>query len=117
VRYSAPAIWASALLIAACSPKYITGETVTIRETQTVYDTVTLRDSVTLINNRVQVEVVRLPGDRIYVKGTCKGDTVRVQTHTIREVEKGATKRQERAVMAIIGVLGLVILALVLKGR
>jgi zinc D-Ala-D-Ala carboxypeptidase len=46
VKYSAPAMWASALLIAACSPKIT--ETVTIRETQTVHDTITLRDSVTL---------------------------------------------------------------------
>ena len=110
-------MWASALLIAACSPKYITGETVTIRETQTVYDTITLRDSVRLVNDRVQVEVVRLPGDKVYIKGTCKGDTVRVQTHTIREVEKGPDKRQERTVMAVIIVLALAILALVLKGR
>jgi hypothetical protein len=91
-------MWASALLIAACSPKVI--ETVTIRETQTVHDTITLRDSVTLINNRVQVEVVRLPGDRIYVKGTCKGDTVRMMTEkTIKEVAKPSTKTEKAAML------------------
>jgi hypothetical protein len=110
-------MWASALLIAACSPKYVTTETVTIRETQTVRDTITLRDSVTLINDRVQVEIVRLPGDRIFVKGTCKGDTIRMQTHTIKEVEKGATKRQERAAMGVIAMLAITLLAVVLKSR
>jgi hypothetical protein len=105
-------MWASALLIAACSPKIT--ETVTIRETQTVHDTITLRDSVTLVNNRVQVEVVRLPGDRIYVKGTCKGDTVRMMTKTIKEVAKPNTKT-ERAAMWVIGILGLALLAVILK--
>ena len=105
-------MWASALLIAACSPKVI--ETVTIRETQTVYDTITLRDSVKLVNNRVQVEVVRLPGDRIYVKGTCKGDTVRMMTETIKEVAKPSTKT-EKAAMWVIGILGLALLAVILK--
>jgi hypothetical protein len=105
-------MWASALLIAACSPKVI--ETVTIRETQTVHDTITLRDSVKLVNNRVQVEVVRLPGDRIYVKGTCKGDTVRMYTKTIKEVAKPSTKT-EKAAMWVIGILGLALLAVILK--
>jgi hypothetical protein len=105
-------MWASALLIAACSPKIT--ETITIRETQTVHDTITLRDSVTLVNNRVQVEVVRLPGDRIYVKGTCKGDTIRMYEKTIKEVAKRDTKT-ERAAMWVIGILGLVLLAVILK--
>ena len=105
-------MWASALLIAACSPKIT--ETVTIRETQTVHDTITLRDSVTLINERVQVEVVRLPGDRIYVKGTCKGDTVRMYEKTIKEVAKPNTK-MERAAMLVISILGLALLAVILK--
>jgi hypothetical protein len=105
-------MWASALLIAACSPKVI--ETVTIRETQTVHDTITLRDSVTLVNNRVQVEVVRLPGDRIYVKGTCKGDTVRMYTKTIKEVAK-RDRKTEKAAMWVIGILGLALLAVILK--
>jgi hypothetical protein len=112
VKYSAPAIWASALLIAACSPKIT--ETITIRETQTVHDTITLRDSVTLINERVQVEVVRLPGDRIYVKGTCKGDTVRMYTKTIKEVAK-RDRKTEKAAMCVIGILGLALLAVILK--
>ena len=106
-------MWASALLIAACSPKVV--ETVTIRETQTVRDTVTLRDSVKLVQDRVQVEIVRLPGERIYVKGTCKGDTVRTFTHTIKEVDKGANKKTERAAMFIISILGLALLAVILK--
>lgn len=105
-------MWASALLIPACSPKVI--ETVTIRETQTVHDTITLRDSVTLINNRVQVELVRVPGERIYVKGTCKGDTVRTFTHTIKEVAK-PDKKTERAAMLVISILGLALLAVILK--
>jgi hypothetical protein len=105
-------MWASALLIAACSPKVI--ETVTIRETQTVHDTITLRDSVTLVNNRVQVEVVRLPGDRIYVKGTCKGDTVRMYEKTIKEVAK-PSKKTEKAAMLVISILGLALLAGILK--
>jgi hypothetical protein len=105
-------MWASALLIAACSPKVI--ETVTIRETQTVHDTITLRDSVTLINDRVQVEVVRLPGDRIYVKGTCKGDTVRMMTETIKEVAK-RDRKMEKTAMYVIGILGLALLAVILK--
>ena len=112
MKYYAPAMWASALLIAACSPKVV--ETVTIRETQTVHDTITLRDSVTLVNDRVQVEVVRLPGERLYVKGTCKGDTIRVQTHTIKEVAK-PDKKMERAAMLVISVLGLALLAVILK--
>ena len=105
-------MWASALLIAACSPKVI--ETVTIRETQTVHDTITLRDSVTLINDRVQVEVVRLPGDRIYVKGTCKCDTIRMYEKTIKEVAKRDGKT-EKAAMWVIGILGLALLAVILK--
>ena len=105
-------MWASALLIAACSPKIT--ETVTIRETQTVHDTITLRDSVTLINDRVQVEVVRLPGDRIYVKGTCKGDTVRMYEKTIKEVEK-RDRKTEKTAMYVIGILGLALLAVILK--
>lgn len=113
MKYSAPVTLASALLIAACSPKIT--ETVTIRETQTVHDTITLRDSVTLVNDRVQVEVVRLPGDRIFVKGTCKGDTVRMYEKTIKEVEKGAVKKTERAAMFIISILGLALLAVILK--
>jgi hypothetical protein len=112
VKYSVPVTWASALLIAACSPKIT--ETVTIRETQTVHDTITLRDSVTLINDRVQVEVHRLPGERIYVKGTCKGDTVRLYTNTIKEVAK-PDKKMEKAAMYVIGVLGLALLAVILK--
>jgi len=105
-------MWASALLIAACSPKIT--ETVTIRETQTVHDTITLRDSVTLVNDRVQVEVVRLPGDRIYVKGTCKGDTVRMYEKTIKEVANPSTKT-EKAAMLVISILGLALLAVILK--
>jgi hypothetical protein len=102
----------AAALLTACSPKVV--ETVTIRETQMVHDTITLRDSVTLVNDRVQVEVVRLPGERIYVKGTCKGDTVRTFTHTIKEVAK-PDKKMERAAMLVISILGVALLAVILK--
>ena len=105
-------MWASALLIAACSPKIT--ETVTIRETQTVHDTITLRDSVKLVQDRVQVEIVRLPGDRIYVKGTCKGDTVKLYTNTIKEVAK-RDRKTEKTAMYVIGILGLALLAVILK--
>jgi hypothetical protein len=114
VKYYAPAMWASVLLTAACSPKIV--ETVTIRETQTVHDTITLRDSVTLVNDRVQVEIVRLPGERFYVKGTCKGDTVKVYTDkTITKVKRETDKKTERAAMVVITILGLALLAVILK--
>jgi tetrahydrodipicolinate N-succinyltransferase len=114
VKYYAPAMWASALLIAACSPKVV--ETVTIRETQTVHDTITLRDSVRLVNDRVQVEVIRLPGERFYVKGTCKGDTVKLYTErTIKKVDRKADEKTEKAAMVIISILGLALLAVILK--
>lgn len=103
---------ASASLTFACSPKVT--ETITIRETQTVHDTITLRDSIKLVNDRVQVEVYKLPGERIYVKGTCKGDTVKMHTNTIKEVAKRDTKT-EKAAMFVIGVLGLALLAVILK--
>jgi len=106
-------MWASALLIAACSPKVV--ETVTIRETQTVHDTITLRDSVTLVNDRVQVEVVRMPGDKVFIKGTCKGDTVRFNTQTIREVAPKVDKRGERVLMYVVGVLGVALLLTIVK--
>jgi hypothetical protein len=107
-------MWASVLLIAACSPKIV--ETVTIRETQTVHDTITLRDSVTLVNDRVQVEIVRLPGERLYVKGTCKGDTVKVYTDkTVTKVKRETDKKTERAAMVVITILGLALLAVILK--
>ena len=114
MKYFAPVTLASALLIAACSPKVV--ETVTIRETQTVRDTITLRDSVRLVNDRVQVEIVRLPGDRLYVKGTCKGDTVKVYTDkTITKVNRQADKKTEKAAMVVISILGLALLAVILK--
>ena len=103
---------ASAFLTFGCSPKIT--ETITIRETQTVHDTITLRDSIKLVNDRVQVEVIRLPGDKIFVKGTCKGDTVRMYEKTIKEVAKRDTK-MERAAMWVIGILGLALLAVILK--
>lgn len=104
---------ASALLTFGCSPKVT--ETITIRETQTVHDTITLRDSIKLVNDRVQVEVIKLPGDRIFVKGTCKGDTVHMYERTIKEVDKGVNKKTERAAMFIISILGLALLAVILK--
>lgn len=109
------ATWAVVLLTVACKPQIITTETITIRETQTLRDTVTLRDSVTLVQDRVQVEIVRLPGDRIYVKGTCKGDTVFSRTQTIREVNKKPTRRQEMFTMLPILVLGVTLLVVILK--
>ena len=109
------ATWAAVLLTLACSPKIITTETITIRETQTVRDTVTLRDSITLVQDIVQVEILRLPGDRIYVKGTCKGDTVFTSTQTIREVNKKPTRRQEMFTMLPILVLGITLLVVILK--
>jgi hypothetical protein len=116
VKPYALATWAVVLLTVACSgPKVITTETITIRETQTVRDTVTLRDSITLVQDRVQVEIVRLPGDRIYVKGTCKGDTVFSNTQTIREVNKKPTRRQELFTMLPIIVLGITLLVVILK--
>lgn len=116
MKLYAPAMLAAVLLTVACSPKIITTETITIRETQTLRDTVTLRDSITLIQDRVQVEIVRLPGDRIYVKGTCKGDTVHVKTdRIIREVSPKADKRIERAAMLVITILGIALLAVIFK--
>ncbi len=109
------ATWAAVLLIVACSPKIITTETITIRETQTLRDTVTLRDSITLVQDRVQVEIVRLPGDRIYVKGTCKGDTVFSNTQIIREVNKKPSRRQELFTMLPIIVLGITLLVVILR--
>ena len=79
-----------------------------------MHDTITLRDSIKLVNDRVQVEVIRLPGDRIFVKGTCKGDTVRMYEKTIKEVAKPTTKT-EKAAMYVIGILGLALLAVILK--
>jgi hypothetical protein len=107
--------WAVVLLTVACKPQIITTETITIRDTQTLRDTVTLRDSITLVQDRVQVEIVRLPGDRIYVKGTCKGDTVFSNTQTIREVNKKPSRRQEMFTMLPIIVLGITLLVVILK--
>jgi hypothetical protein len=87
-------MWASALLIAACSPKIT--ETITIRETQTVHDTITLRDSVTLINERVQVEVVRLPGN-VYTFAERAKEIRSACTKTIKEVAKPSTKTEKAA--------------------
>ena len=107
--------WVVVLLTVACKPQIITTETITIRETQTLRDTVTLRDSITLVQDRVQVEIVRLPGDRIYVKGTCKGDTVFSNTQTIREVNKKPSRREEFFTMLPIIVLGITLLLVILK--
>ena len=79
-----------------------------------MHDTITLRDSIKLVNDRVQVEVIRLPGDKIFVKGTCKGDTVRMMTETIKEVEK-RDRRTENAAMYVIGILGVALLVVILK--
>lgn len=83
-----------------------------IRETQTVHDTLKLRDTLRLENERVQVELIKLPGEKVYLKGTCKGDTVNVYTDRIIEKVK-ADKKQEFAVMAVIGVLGLALLGVI----
>jgi hypothetical protein len=64
----------------------------------------------------VQVEVIRLPGERLYVKGTCKGDTVKVYTDkTTTKVNRETDKKTERAAMVVITILGLALLAVILK--
>jgi hypothetical protein len=87
-----------------------------IRETQTVHDTLELRDTIRLENERVQVELIRMPGDKVFLKGTCKGDTVKVYTDkTITKVKREPDKKTERAAMVVIGILGLALLAVILK--
>ena len=87
-----------------------------IRETQTVHDTLKLRDTIRLENERVQVELIRMPGDKVFLKGTCKGDTVKVYTDkTITKVKREPDKKTERAAMVVIGILGLALLAVILK--
>jgi hypothetical protein len=87
-----------------------------IRETQTVHDTLKLRDTIRLENERVQVELIKLPGDKVFLKGTCKGDTVKVYTDkTITKVKREPDKKTERAAMVVIGILGLALLAVILK--
>jgi hypothetical protein len=115
VKYYALGILAAGLLIPACSPKYVQGEIITVRETQTVYDTLVMRDTMRLVNDRVQVEVVRMPGDKVFIKGTCKGDTVRFNTQTIREVAPKVDKRGERVLMYVVGVLGVALLLTIVK--
>lgn len=83
-----------------------------IRETQTVHDTLKLRDTIRLENERVQVELIKLPGEKVFLKGTCKGDTVKFFNERIIEKAK-ADKKQEYAVMAVIGVLGLALLGVI----
>ena len=87
-----------------------------IRETTTVHDTLKLRDTLRLENERVQVELIRLPGEKVFLKGTCKGDTVKVYTDkTITKVKREPDKKTERAAMVVIGILGLALLAVILK--
>jgi hypothetical protein len=87
-----------------------------IRETTTVHDTLKLRDTIRLENERVQVELIRMPGDKVFLKGTCKGDTVKVYTDkTITKVKREPDKKTERAAMVVIGILGLALLAVILK--
>ena len=85
-----------------------------IRETTTVHDTLKLRDTIRLENERVQVELIKLPGEKVYLKGTCKGDTVHVYNEKIVEkITKKADKRQEWAVMGVIAVLALALLGVI----
>ena len=87
-----------------------------IRETTTVHDTLKFRDTLRLENERVQVELIRMPGDKVFLKGTCKGDTVKVYTDkTITKVKREPDKKTERAAMVVIGILGLALLAVILK--
>lgn len=85
-----------------------------IRETTTVHDTLKLRDTLRLENERVQVELIKLPGEKVYLKGTCKGDTVNIYTDRIVEkVTQKVDKRQEWAVMGVIAVLALALLGVI----
>lgn len=85
-----------------------------IRETATIYDTLKVRDTLRLENERVQVELIKMPGEKVFLKGTCKGDTVHVYNDRIVEkVTQKADKKQEYAVMAVIGVLGLALLGVI----
>jgi hypothetical protein len=85
-----------------------------IRETTTVHDTLKLRDTLRLENERVQVELIKLPGEKVYLKGTCKGDTVHVYNEKIVEkITQKADKRQEWAVMGVIAVLALALLGVI----
>ena len=85
-----------------------------IRETTTVHDTLKLRDTIRLENERVQVEFIKLPGEKVFLKGTCKGDTVHIYTDRIVEkVTQKVDKRQEWAVMGVIAVLALALLGVI----
>lgn len=85
-----------------------------IRETATIYDTLKVRDTLRLENERVQVELIKMPGEKVFLKGTCKGDTVHVYNDKIVEkITQKADKKQEFAVMAVIGVLGMALLGVI----
>lgn len=52
---------------------------------ETVYNTRTATDTVTLERERLKIQLIKLPGQKIFVKGECKPDTVRIQVPVIRK--------------------------------
>ncbi len=50
-------------------------------------------DTVTLTKDRLQVKYVRLPGDSVFIEGTCLPDTVRISVpvEVTRTIEAGYT--------------------------
>lgn len=104
----------SALSTWSCKPQEILTEKVIIRETQTVHDTLKLRDTLRLENERVQVELIKLPGEKVFLKGTCKGDTVQVVTNNvIKEVTPKQKRKEEWVIMSVIAFLALALLGVI----
>jgi hypothetical protein len=55
-----------------------TVRTETVR-TDTTFLFNTLYDTITITKDRLQIRTVRLPGDSIWIEGTCLGDTIYIE--------------------------------------
>ena len=99
------------LLFAACKPKteYIRETHTIVRDTTVIVPSVvrdTLlqfnelhhHDTVRMVQDRVHVEMVRLPGEKMYIRTKCKGDSIKVRTleQKINNLTKITKGKQER---------------------